>query len=71
MAHLISSIKPLADAVPVPERAFVTYVPRSAIPRLVRQEAAHALTGGYLALALQRARVPEANAVKVGGSRGV
>ncbi|KXZ49308.1 hypothetical protein GPECTOR_22g902 [Gonium pectorale] len=61
---LISAVKPLADAVPVPERPFVTYVPRSAIPRLVRQEAAHALTGGYLALALLAARVPEARAVQ-------
>ncbi|GIL75209.1 hypothetical protein Vretifemale_5049 [Volvox reticuliferus] len=61
---LISVVKPLADAVPLPERAFVTYVPRSSIPRLVRQEAAHSLTGGYLALALQRARVPEARAVQ-------
>ncbi|GLI62088.1 hypothetical protein VaNZ11_004669, partial [Volvox africanus] len=61
---LISVVKPLADAVPLPERVFVTYVPRSSIPRLLRQEAAHSLTGGYLALALQRARVSEARAVQ-------
>lgn len=56
----------LVEAMPLVLRPFVLYVPRSNIPRLLRQGCANNLAGQYLAIILQQAGVTAHNALQVG-----